>query len=118
MVDMSVAVDVAIFLTILLLRKGKKLKGKWEEDRKASLHTRHIGDGDGRPLQLSYPGVNADLVLAAGGEVVEALARSPAPKTHFLPLAICNSDTGNATRQFSVMSTSNSEYTFAEHDAV
>lgn len=51
-------------------------------------HTCHICDGHGRSLQFLQLGANADLVLAAGSEVIEALSGSPAPQTHLLLLTI------------------------------
>lgn len=56
-------------------------------------HTRHVSDGDRRPLHFLRLGVNADLVLAAGSEVIEALSGRTASQAHFLLLAICKETT-------------------------
>ena len=55
--------------------------------------TRHVSDGDRRSLNFLNLRVNADLVLAAGSEVIEALSGSTTPQAHFLPLAVCKQTT-------------------------
>lgn len=52
-------------------------------------HTGHVSDGDRRSLHFLHLGVNADLVLAAGSEIVEALSGSTTSQAHFLLLTIC-----------------------------
>lgn len=82
------AFDVSAKADMRTLRMGGILRCT-----KYLLHTCHVSDGDRRSFHLLHLGVNADLVLAAGREVIEALSGSTTSQAHFLSLTVCKQTT-------------------------